>query len=351
MVGRTGYIDDIFQIKDDTGRYTEDAVLLQDLLRYSLVINKVPSKIAVSFKKRELQKWTVIHNQEISSYYNDALHRRNTTYSNRIHGMRSKLNSKFEILLSLNLIMQEGTSPAEKIKASVPLFKYTMGGLLLALIIKAMDIKEVVGITKSDKANNEHQNELNRIQQNIFETFQLAFKTTKSSPARDIFYSCLIQQSMERGVFDNLISRIQDTITSDVHIVNVTDLLLRSFYSSSFEGQSKIEFLNVFWETIKDLDEDVKNLILFQIKGYAESKFEKRQENVSREYEEYRFKLRSDYKRIAIEGYCNNCRLKQVIGINYLDIKRISAARADATNWTCPVCSTKKSLVVPSFLY
>ena len=156
---------------------------------------------------------------------------------------------------------------------------------------------------------------------------------------------------MESGLFDNLISRIQETITSDVHIVNVTDLLLRSFYSSSFEGPSKIKFLDVFWETIKNLDTETKWLILFQTKIVTESRFENRQENISREYEEYRFKIRSDYKRIALEDYCKKCRRKQVIGIHYLDIKRISAARADTTNWTCPVCRTKESLAIASFLY
>ena len=46
------YIDAIFE-KDEKGKhYTGGALLLQDLLRYSLVINELPLKSDVPFKKR-----------------------------------------------------------------------------------------------------------------------------------------------------------------------------------------------------------------------------------------------------------------------------------------------------------
>jgi glutathione peroxidase-family protein len=53
-----------------------DALLLKDLLRYSLEINEVPSRINTRFKKWELQNWIVRKNNEIVDYYNRTLNRK-----------------------------------------------------------------------------------------------------------------------------------------------------------------------------------------------------------------------------------------------------------------------------------
>ena len=54
-----------------------EALLLKDLLRYSLEINEVPSRINTRFKKWELQNWIVRKNKEIVDYYNRTLNRKN----------------------------------------------------------------------------------------------------------------------------------------------------------------------------------------------------------------------------------------------------------------------------------
>src|SRR5215831_4275181 len=108
------YINDIFEMEETKGCNTSDALLLQDLLRYSLEINEVPSRIETKFKKRDLQKWIVHNNQEIVDYYNKPT-KRNTTISNRIHAREARLNDKFETLLKTNLVRLAGKAAAEKI--------------------------------------------------------------------------------------------------------------------------------------------------------------------------------------------------------------------------------------------
>ena len=64
------YINSIFE-KDKRGRhYTEGALLLQDLLRYSLVINELPLKQSNPFKLRQLQNWVVRNNKKMVDHYN-----------------------------------------------------------------------------------------------------------------------------------------------------------------------------------------------------------------------------------------------------------------------------------------
>lgn len=134
-------IDAIFERDKKRKYYTEDALLLQDLLRYSSSITGGSPEKANPFKLRELQNWIVRNNKQIVDYWNASIRRRNTPYSNRVHAMGGKINNKFEILQELNLVRISGAVQAEKIIGlQVPRYEYTKSGILLALIIKGMNL-------------------------------------------------------------------------------------------------------------------------------------------------------------------------------------------------------------------
>jgi hypothetical protein len=158
------YIDTIFE-KDEKGKhYTVGALLLQDLLNYSLVINELPLKLNVPFKKRQLYNWIVRHNKEIVDYYKKTIHRNKTSYSNRIHAKEERLNDNFETLLRLNLIKIGGVAAAEKIGTPVSLYKYTKGGILLTLLTKSIDLKEVTFITTTA-----HKKQVDKINRDLYQ--------------------------------------------------------------------------------------------------------------------------------------------------------------------------------------
>ena len=341
---KIGYINDIFEKEEGKERYTNDALLLQDLLRYSLEINEIPSRIDSHFKKRDLQKWIIRNNKEILDYYH-KLSKRNTTISNRIHAREARMNDKFETLLRMNLIRSVGTAPAEKIMTPVTLYSYTKGGILLALISKTHDLQEVISITKSDTVINKYQNELDRIFQWVYEVFAIAFKANKNPSASEIFHSRLFEQLKIRGLIPVLVNRIYFTLVYDNNLLNFIDLLHRSLYSPFFNENSS-SFVDAFYDTIESLDPEIKKLVLYQIKIVAENRFRYILENIPRLYEELRFGLRSDYERIAAAGYCSSCDCDQVITLHYLDLKRISLANGYDTNWICPICRSEESLTI-----
>ncbi len=291
------YINDIFEKEEGKERHTNDALLLQDLLRYSLEINEVPSRIDVRFKKRDLQKWIIRNNKEILEYYH-KLSKRNTTISNRIHAREARMNDKFETLLHMNLIRPVGTASAEKIKIPVTVYSYTRGGILLALISRTLGLKGVIAITKGDTVINKYHNELERIFQWIYEVFAIAFKANKNPSASEIFHSCLFEQLKIRGLIPVLVNRIYFTLVYDNNLLNFVDLLHSSLYSPFFNENSS-SFVDAFYDTIESLDPDIKKLVLHQIKIVAENRFRYILENIPRQYEELRFGLRSDYERIA----------------------------------------------------
>ena len=120
------YINSIFE-KDKRGRhYTEGALLLQDLLRYSLVINELPLKQSQTpFKLRQLQNWVVRNNKKMVDHYNKTFALKRTRYSKRIHNNEEVINPRFQLLLQLNIIRVIGTVQAEKIRLQIPII-YTL---------------------------------------------------------------------------------------------------------------------------------------------------------------------------------------------------------------------------------
>jgi hypothetical protein len=98
------------------------------------------------------------------------------------------------------------------------------------------------------------------------------------------------------------------------------------------------DFIELFYEAIEGLDQESQKLILYEIKILAEKKFKAKLEemtNLTRPYEEFRFSLKGDYKRIAVEGYCKHCKSDQTVALHYLDLKTPSLAeekRGDCPN-------------------
>jgi hypothetical protein len=96
-------LDSIFEKKDEQGNYTNDALLCQDILLYFEVINKTVLENN-PFKLRELQKWIVENNKQITEYYQGFKAR--TRITNKIHAKEGRIKNKFEGLLELSLITQ-----------------------------------------------------------------------------------------------------------------------------------------------------------------------------------------------------------------------------------------------------
>lgn len=79
-------------------------------------------------------------------------------------------------------------------------FEYTNGGILLRLILRSMELKEVIAITKKQDKNNEYSNQLKKIYQEIYDLFDLTLGK-KESPASNVFYFKLYQKCKERETF------------------------------------------------------------------------------------------------------------------------------------------------------
>jgi hypothetical protein len=264
-----------------------------------------------------------------------------------VHNNEETLDTNFEILLQLGLVRVAGIGPADKIQATVKLFEHTKGGVLIKLILRSMNLKEVIAITKEQDKINEYNKELDKIYQEIYYLFNLTLGK-KDSPTSNVFYVRLYEKCEERGIFYKVVEHIHNVINSDNGIKGITDLLYRAMNAFDiFDTRLEADLLDTIYETIENLDEHPKKLFLYRMKMFAETNFENRLENVgteldSKEYEEFRFKLREDYERIAIRSYCENCKSNRNMVLHYLGL--ISPTTRERIPVTCSNCSKEISL-------
>jgi hypothetical protein len=334
--------------KGKNGKYSNQACLSQDLLRYHSIINQTHLQNN-SFKFNKLLEWIVLNNNEITDEYQGS--KSHTTLSNKKHAHEERVKHFFQGLINLNLIRQSGTTHAKKLSnLEIPTYEYTKSGIFLVLIIKSMNLTNVIAITKKENTFVELKKQLDNVHSEIYEVFNLAYKINQDSPASDIFYSIYFQKSKDKQLFDKLVNRIQFILNWDHGIRSVPDLLERAIYDPFFEKRPRSDFTNLFYESIEGLDQENQKLILYEIKILAEGKFKGKLEemtHLTRPYEEFRFNLRGDYKRFAFEGYCKNCKSSRPVALNYLDLKTLSVANEKRAD--CPICNTKRSLLINNF--
>jgi hypothetical protein len=74
---------------------------------------------------------------------------------------------------------------------------------------------------------------------------------------------------------------------------------------SSYASIFKDEIARIFIETIKDLDNEIQKLVLFQFKLEIESTFTGYFEDI--EWEKMRYENIQDYTKLTLHGHCKKC--------------------------------------------
>jgi hypothetical protein len=156
-----------------------------------------------------------------------------------------------------------------------------------------------------------------------------------------------LRQCKAKGLFNKLIEYVYYLVHLDLGFKTFYDLFVYIFNSDFRGSEVQTELLTLWFETIRKLEPEIRNLMVYRFKLDIERRFENNQEGLSREYEQFRFELRADHERIALVGKCLNCKRKISSGVHYSEyIKFITEPGHDSSD--CPQCNTKGSLV---FLY
>ena len=167
-------------------------------------------------------------------------------------------------------------------------YEYTREGIFLGLIIKSMNLKKIITSSKAEHEITKVKEELEKTYQDIYDILALLFKTNESSSANTVFYSNLVKKCKDKGVFSQFIELIHSTINTDNIIMDIRDLFGRVVFVAFYSKQSQTEFHKVLYETMDELDEEVKQLVLYNMKLFAEGQYEIKQQDSTRQYEEFR---------------------------------------------------------------
>jgi hypothetical protein len=108
---------------------------------------------------------------------------------------------------------------------------------------------------------------------------------------------------------DFIASRLRQILLSENPPQSIHELLKRWHLLSQFDESmhDKVElYLNLWLESLAELNEETRNLFLFNIKAEIENQI-LMQSDGPQTYENARFDNRNDYQSIVLEGLCNKC--------------------------------------------
>jgi YD repeat-containing protein len=228
--------------------------------------------------------------------------------------------------------MKKG-NPVKETKGTgtIDTFTYTSAGNLIAWLVKSVDPKQIPNA--SDK---------------IYDLLADEFRLREDSSSVTIFK--FLKSCKDKEIFDKLVEYFRYLIDIDnSNIKGMADLLMLVFESSFSGCEVQMDLVGIWYETIQHLDPEIQKLMLYRTKVSQERRFELNRISVSKEYEEFRFELRSDYERIAVQGYCENCKSMQNVALHYLELIRFSRTDNIDIRVDCRACNTKDILLISNF--
>jgi hypothetical protein len=306
----------LFQ-KDRRGHLTRHAIILQNILRYSLKIEKNKQ-----INQKELSDW-LAHN---CSSFEFAPH---TPERNKWYKVLKDKDAALglEQLKRLGLIRQIGALEGNGTDVFA-ILQYTDSGRLLALII-----------------DNEYT--AHKALKEIYEILLLYHSSNKSSQYQ--FALRLLTIYYKQGRLEDLTEVVRN-ILERVTFVQYTDIrdIYRIIKISYFIDKVKAQvFLDNWKKAMNDLDPITRNLLLHDIKLESEARmadYEDIEEAASYEY--HRFELRGNPKELALQGRCTRCSVIQNLSYNTKTF--LVSLNDKPLDIKCPNCGENNCIVIPS---
>jgi hypothetical protein len=304
------------------------------------------------FELRNLQLWIVENNREIIEEYQGS--KSHTSASNKVHAKESQINRIFNATIILGLIKRRkkdaivSTSKSMYVDAKVQ-YVYTKSGILLNLIMRNMNLENAISNEKDQSKIKIKKADLDMINDAIYQLVDSSLLTGDEYPSSNIFYKSFYKKVRDKGYFNKIIAYAAE-MCQYTKAENMEELL-KEYYVSDFAFKNKSDrkkFLQLWSETLKEQNQEVKDLVFYQQKLITERRFEYKTGHFSREYERQRLNHRADHENI---GTCEKCNKQNVVIWSYTEYRiRFSDFEGDdLIRFDCQRCGKKDSCVIPNF--
>lgn len=315
-------IQNIFAKKLDG--YTPDALLYQDILRYS--INNLETKSKYSFKLWELTDWLISNNREIVDDYKKTSSA-HMTRSNKIQARIARVKRHIDVLVYLGLIGELGQEKEAKGQGTVVVYSYTEFGLIISFLIMTMSP------SKRLKAVDY-----------LYRTFRKNFKTNPSS--LDVFCLSFMTKLYMNKLFDKYADAMLYTAEKGSSIGDANDFFASSLILDLNENDSKL-FLKIKEQAFDVLPLDMKKNFMHLRKLEIEALMFRISKNL-KNFEKTRFEYRNYFEKLVTEGFCENCKLYFVMVLPLVQYLK-NIPHTNYVTAKCPSCCEDNSIKIPSF--
>ena len=305
------YISDIFQKDEDRHHFTKEALLYQDILKYSYD--------NPNFKRNKLDNWLVRDNLEFVNDYKD-LSTRGVRYSTRIHAKKERIDCIFNNLIMAGLIEKSGTEPAEKQKRlEVDVHSSKKLGQLIWLVIKSMSLKnEIQQAKKEDNSEliQTKSEELSYDNQHIYELILSMIAKGKDATYKSTLLKVFVEKLNRRGLFDNFVNYLIEACNStNTTIYDSSSLLSYVLDYMINVANNRSSFIDLWYESAIKLDPYSRRIFFYEILKRKLEVIYVIPKNLKNNW----FANGANYNIIALEGDCEKCKQPNVITLLHKD--------------------------------
>lgn len=325
-MARIPRLSSIFE-KSDAQKFTDNALELQYILRYSIVLNgEYPDNIE-GYKQFSIYRATdwFIKNHPKSR---DGFVGSNLTPDRRIQVKYDGVEGKVKRLAYLGLIEEI----AENSKSNATYYRFTDLGYLLAWIFESFDEN------KRKAANNQ----LYRVLQDIASHDQSSYY---------VFGMLEYKKYIEKEVFDELFTSIlRNTISTSKRQINTMNDLITSSPFPSFNDESHTKlYLQIWQEAFNELpNEEMRTYCLHWQKLGIETLMETAPPRNIKDFEELRYDLRNNHEMLALEGMCSHCHLPSAVPVKIIEyMNRVSPSSDNFVVDKCKFCRQSRRIELP----
>lgn len=307
--------------KENEKSFTKNAVLYRNILEYRFETDGYKP-----FRFTDLGKYLMKKNYEFQDYYTD--HLRKVTMTNRIANHRQRIQRCIDNLLATDLLKIVGKVKSEKNVLETPLYTFSIEGHIAALL-------------SAHYNNPKDGNQRNRIDK-IFELID-QFYSRYNSHIVD-FVSRIYRKAKERGFSESVVVLLTKILQSNIPIKFMKDAFNYTLYFHLEKGHTRSDFFNIYMETLSELNEDVRKIVLNHEKAEIESRFHLYQP--PKDWEEAWIHHIQDYSKIVLYGVCanKNCYARYPIVTDYYEYRQ--DIFSGHLKKDCNRCNTKDSVLI-----
>jgi hypothetical protein len=242
-----------------------------------------------------LGNWLIEHHRPFIDEYAGS----HLTKSYRLHAKRNYIQSRLDDLIELRLIKKEGTTKSEKNKTDTPIYKFTPGGDLVGFLLAA-----------SKTPRNAQEESTHRdASYMVLGVLSIFLKRFESSTF--LFLSNFITKCQEKELHTdsrfirfmrNIFPYLYVSADFNVRMSRIMILCIPTVYP---------ELADTFFQTLNELNEETKKLLLFQFKIDIETDYyypRLTESSIVKEWESMRIQNVHDYSKVVLSGYCEECK-------------------------------------------